>query len=208
MTVGRRIVLLRESREINQKELAEKVGLNISVMNRIENGLRPLRDDEAVKIAEIFHVSTDYLLTGKDTIKKESPHQGVKIPVVGKVVAGIPLEAIQESDIVDYEEIPQSMAATGTFFALRASGSSMEPTLRDGDTVIVKQQPDVDSGNIAIVLVNGNDATIKEVQKSREGITLVGHNVAAYSPHFYSNAEIESLPVRIIGRVVESRRKF
>ena len=84
----------------------------------------------------------------------------------------------------------------------------MEPTLRDGDIVIVKKQPTVDSGDIAIVLVNGNDATVKEIKESPAGITLIGHNVAVYTPHFYSNKDIQDMPVQIMGKVVEMRRKF
>lgn len=121
-------------------------------------------------------------------------------------MAGIPLDAIEE--IIDYEEIPKSMSATGEFFALQVKGDSMLPTLKDGDVVIVKKQPTVDSGDIAIVLVNGNEATVKEVKESPGGITLIGHNVAVYTPQFYSNEEIKSLPVEVLGKVVEMRRKF
>ena len=64
------------------------------------------------------------------------------------------------------------------------------------------------AGDIAIVLVGGEDATVKEIRETPEGVTLIGHNVAVYQPHFYSNREIESLPVQIVGRVVELRRKF
>ena len=144
----------------------------------------------------------------RDALFGDSQHdkKGVKIPVLGRVVAGVPIDAVQE--ILDYEEITPEMAATGDYFALRVKGASMEPTLRDGDIVIVKKQPTVDSGDIAIVLVNGNDATVKEIKESPAGITLIGHNAAIYTPQFYSNKEIQSLPVQIIGKVVEMRRKF
>ncbi|WP_301861132.1 XRE family transcriptional regulator [uncultured Megasphaera sp.] len=132
--------------------------------------------------------------------------RGVRIPVLGRVVAGIPIEAVEE--ILDYEEITPELAATGEFFALQIHGDSMLPTLKDGDIVIVKQQPTVDSGDIAIVLVNGNEATVKEVKESPAGITLIGHNVAVYTPKFYSNHEIADLPVQVLGKVVEMRRKF
>lgn len=80
--------------------------------------------------------------------------------------------------------------------------------MMEGDVVIVRRQDDVDSGDIAIVLVNGNDATVKEVKESPAGITLIGHNAAIYTPQFYSNKEIQNMPVQIIGKVVEMRRKF
>lgn len=205
MTAGQRITKLRKDRDLQQKEVAEAIGMNRIVLNRIELGKRPLRDDEAVALADYFHVTTDYLLKGK-TASQDASGRGVRIPVLGRVVAGIPIDAIEE--ILDWEEIPREMAATGDFFALQVKGTSMEPTLRDGDVVIVKKQSTVDSGDIAIVLVNGNEATIKEIKESPAGITLIGHNVAVFTPHFYSNKEIEELPVRVIGKAVEVRRKL
>ncbi|WP_302361837.1 LexA family transcriptional regulator, partial [uncultured Megasphaera sp.] len=83
-----------------------------------------------------------------------------------------------------------------------------DPTFRTGDIVVVRKQSTVNSGDIAIVLVNGNEATVKEVKKSQAGITLIGHNVSVYTPHYYANDEIETLPVRVIGKVVEMRRKL
>lgn len=204
MTSGQRITKLRKERDLQQKEVAAAIGMNRIVLNRIELGKRPLRDDEAVALADFFHVTTDYLLKGVTAQPRDK--KGVRIPVLGRVVAGIPIEAVEE--IIDYEEIPKSMSATGEFFALQVKGDSMLPTLKDGDVVIVKKQPTVDSGDIAIVLVNGNEATVKEVKESPGGITLIGHNVAVYTPQFYSNEEIKSLPVEVLGKVVEMRRKF
>lgn len=111
-------------------------------------------------------------------------------------------------DILGYEEIPKKLADTGDFFALRIKGASMEPQFFDGDTVIVRQQSDVDDNDIAIVLVNGDKATVKQIKKSDAGITLIGFNVSVYPPHFYSNNDIESLPVSIIGKVVQVRRDY
>lgn len=208
MNAGRRIARLREEKGLSQLEFSHRVNINNSVMNRIEKGIRPIRDDELLAISKCLGVSTDYLLgnSPNKNATQNSSGQGVRIPVLGRVVAGIPLDAIEE--IIDYEEIPKSMAATGEFFALQVKGDSMLPTLKDGDVVIVKKQPTVDSGDIAIILVNGNEATVKEVKESPGGITLIGHNVAVYTPQFYSNEEIKSLPVQVLGKVVEMRRKF
>ena len=99
------------------------------------------------------------------------------------------------------------MARQGEFFALQVKGDSMEPKFSDGDVVIVRKQEDVDSGDIAIILVNGDEATIKKVQKFDGGINLVPTN-SAYPVLTYTNKEIEQLPVRVIGKVVELRAKF
>lgn len=99
-------------------------------------------------------------------------------------------------------------SALGDFFALRVKGESTEPTLFEDDTIIVKQQSTADNGDIVVVLVNGDEATVKEFSRNQNGITLIGHNVKVYPPHFYSWEEIENLPLRVIGKVVELRRKI
>ena len=131
--------------------------------------------------------------------------RSVLIPVLGDVQAGIPIEAIE--DILDYEEITPEMAATGDHFGLRIRGQSMEPRFVEGDVIIVRKQPDVDTGDIAVVLVNGNSATVKKIKKSDAGITLIPLN-PAFDPMFYSNQEIIELPVCIIGKIVELRGKY
>ena len=199
---------LREEKEMTQAELGKALEISPSAIGMYEQGRRTPDIPTLKKIASYFNVSLDYLLGNSPAkaAQQQSAGRGVRIPVLGRVVAGIPLDAIEE--IIDYEEIPKSMAATGEFFALQVKGDSMLPTLKDGDGVIVKKQPTVDSGDIAIVLVNGNEATIKEIKESPAGITLIGHNVAVFTPHFYSNKEIEELPVRVIGKAVEVRRKL
>lgn len=204
MTSGQRITKLRKERDLQQKEVAAAIGMNRIVLNRIELGKRPLRDDEAVALADFFHVTTDYLLKG--VTEQPQDKKGVRIPVLGRVVAGIPIEAVEE--VLDYEEITPELAATGEFFALQVRGDSMLPKLEEGDVVIVKKQEDVETGDIAIVLVNGDEATIKQIKKVDGGIMLYGFNPDVYEPHFYSNQQIEELPVRILGKVIESRRSW
>lgn len=203
-SIGERIKEARKSAGLTQLELAKKTELSRSYIGDIEKD----RYNPSVSTLQLIATATNTPL--EDLLPSTKPvsptGRGVRIPVLGRVVAGIPLDAIEE--IIDYEEIPKSMAATGEFFALQVKGDSMLPTLKDGDVVIVKKQPTVDSGDIAIVLVNGNEATVKEVKESPAGITLIGHNVAVYTPQFYSNEEIKSLPVQVLGKVVEMRRKF
>lgn len=208
MNAGRRIAQLREEKGLSQLEFAHKVNINNSVMNRIEKGIRPIRDDELIAISKCLGVSIDYLLGNAPAkaVQQKPTGRGVRIPVLGRVVAGIPIEAVEE--ILDYEEITPELAATGEFFALKIRGHSMEPRMMEGDVVIVRRQDDVDSGDVAIVLVNGDEATVKRVKKQEEGITLIATNTSVYEPHFYSNKEIADLPVRILGRVVELRGKL
>lgn len=200
-----RLKELRESRGLSQADLAQAIHTKQSTVAMWENGTNRPRNATLEKLANFFGVSTDYLL-GRSDLKKRTPREkGVQIPVLGYVQAGIPVEAIE--DIIDYEEIPESMARRGEFFALQIRGDSMEPKFSEGDVVIVRKQPDVNSGDIAVVLVNGDDATIKKIKKRPEGVMLIPSN-PNYEPMFYSNQEIEELPVVVLGKVVELRAKF
>ena len=125
--------------------------------------------------------------------------------MLGVVPAGIPLEAIEE--IIDYEEIPEEMANLGEYFGLVIKGDSMLPKLLHNDVIIVKKQSDCDSGGIAVVIIGGENATVKQIKKDQNGITLVPLNTK-YQPDFYSNQDIKKRPVTIIGKAVELRRKF
>lgn len=190
--------LLRSQKGLSQAELANQLDISPSTVAMWESGKREPRDYETLElIADYFNVNMEVLLTGK-----LSP---TKIPVLGKVIAGIPIEAIE--DIIDYEEIPESMAKQGEYFALQIKGSSMEPKFSDGDVVIVRKQEDVDNGSIAIILVNGNEATVKKIKKFENGINLIPTN-PDYEVLTYTTEEIKSLPVQIIGKVVELRAKF
>lgn len=131
--------------------------------------------------------------------------KGISIPVLGSVAAGIPIDAIE--DILDYEEISVDLARSGEFFGLRVQGDSMSPRIQEGDVVIVRQQNDAESGDVVIVLINGDEATCKKLVRSDSGIVLHSFN-PFYEPKYFSVEEIESLPVRIVGKVVELRGKF
>lgn len=190
---------------INNRELSNIVGVSESTVGKWLLKKTIPRMGIIEKLANYFNIEKSDLLEEKE---ENSPQQsvGIRIPVLGRVAAGIPLEAIQSID--DWEEISPQMAKGGDFFALKINGESMHPEIKNGDTVIVKKQSDIDSGDIAIVLINGNDATCKQIQKQQTGITLIGYNVGVYSPTFYTNEEIENLPIVILGKVVEVRRKL
>ena len=199
-----RLKQLRTKAGLTQKQLSSKLGVAQNTLSYWEQGRYDIDNESLLRLSSLFNVSVDYLL-GKSDIPT-APKKGVKIPVLGRVVAGIPIEAIE--DVLDYEEISEDMAARGEYFALQVVGKSMEPRFAEGDVVIVKRQPDVESGDIAIVLINGGEATIKKVKKLPDGIMLIASNTAVYEPTFYSKKEINDLPVVILGKVVELRAKF
>ena len=159
--------------------------------------------DKMERVADFLGVPIAYFYGVADVSVLEP--ETVKIKVLGTVPAGVPIEAVE--DIIGEEEISMKLAQTGEFFGLRIKGDSMEPRIFHGDTVIVRQQDDVDNGDVAIVMINGSDATCKKVEKHDNGIMLVPLN-RKYEEKFYTNEDIEKLPVRIIGKVVELRAKF
>ena len=199
--IGKRLRPLRQQYSLTQKELADIIGVTTKMISFYERDEKEPSLKTLNKLAKHFGVSTDYLL-GTDEKKRKTN----RIPVLGTIVAGIPVEAVQ--DIEDYEDISAAMGDPRDYFALRIRGRSMEPRLMEGDVIIVRKQEDLDSGEVAVVLVNGNEGTVKQVKKDKKGIMLIGFNQAVYEPHFYSNEEIMELPVQIIGKVVESRHKW
>lgn len=203
-SIGERIKEARKSAGLTQLELAKKTELSRSYIGDIEKDRYNPSVSTLQLIATATNTPLEDLLPSTKTVSPAG--RGVRIPVLGRVVAGIPIEAVEE--ILDYEEITPELAASGEFFALKIRGHSMEPRMMEGDVVIVRRQDDVDSGDVAIVLVNGDEATVKRVKKQEEGITLIATNTSVYEPHFYSNKEIAELPVRILGRVVELRGKM
>lgn len=185
-------------------EIARKHGTRWENVEDIMDG-RPTHDCLNPEIMRAIRSE----LQAADLIEPPAPEKkagrGVKIPVLGTVAAGIPIEAVE--DILDYEEIEPELAATGEFFALQIKGDSMEPRMQSGDVVIVRQQPDVESGDVAVVLINGDEATVKKLLKQSGGIVLQAFN-PAYDPMFFSPQDIEEKPVRVIGKVIELRGKF
>ena len=220
MNLGQIIKEYREKNEYSMAAFAEKSGISKAYISLLEKNRHPKTGKkispsiQCIKqVADAIGMSFDDLfntLEGNVTITSAPNHtpttfSPTRIPVLGSVPAGIPIEAIQ--DIVDYEEIDADTAAKGEYFALKIKGDSMEPRICEGDVVIVRKQDDVESGDIAIVMVNGNDATIKRLLKYQDGIRLMPSN-PSYDPIYFTNQEILDKPVKVIGKVIENRQKY
>lgn len=194
---------LRTKAGLSQLKLAGKLGVSRSTIAMWEIGKSQPDNDSIVRMAQILGTTTDQLL-GLEALPNGQPGPNW-VPVKGIVRAGIPIDAIE--DIIDWEELTPEMARSASHIGLRVVGDSMEPRFREGDTVIVRIQPDLESGEIGVVIVNGDTATIKKVIKREDGVMLVALN-PNYEPKFYTNKEITTLPVRVLGKVVELRAKF
>ena len=193
----------REAKGLSQKAVALSLKVSAPTVSEWESGKKKPNSDNLIALSKLLDIDTDYLLDNEPPTHTRK--KGVKIPVYGRVAAGVPIEAIEE--IIDYEEIDEEMAKRGEYIALQVHGSSMEPRFTEGDVVIVRLQPDVESGEIAIIFVNGSESTMKRLVKRSSGIQLISTN-PAFDPMYYTNEEVLSLPITVLGKVVELRAKF
>lgn len=205
--LGQRLKALRAARQISQKDLAAQLFVSPQAVGKWEREEATPNPDTVRKLSELFDVSADYLL-GRELSPNASPaSHALRVPVLGVIQAGIPMDAIE--DILDWEEVPVSWASGGReYFGLRVKGDSMYPKYLEGDTVILRKDSACDTGDDCAVLVNGDAATLKQVLLREDGAVELRPVNPTYPPRTYSPAEIESLPVQIIGVVVELRRKI
>lgn len=201
--MARNIKRLMSLKGKDRNDICKDLGFKYTTFTDWINANTYPRIDKIELMANYFGVSKAELV---EEHINTPPSKGVKINVLGRVAAGLPIEAIE--NIIDTEEISEEMARTGEFFGLQIKGDSMEPRIYENDVVIVRKQEDAESGDIVIALVNGNDATCKRLIKYAGGISLVALNSAKYEPLMFSNEEIENTPVKIIGKVIELRGKF
>lgn len=197
---------LRKEKGLTLDKLSQITNIAPNTLNQYELGKREPSFEIVKLLADTFNVSIDYML-GRTEENKQEKKSSTKIPVLGTIPAGIPIEAVEE--VVDYEEISEDMATRGEFFALKVKGDSMSPLINDGDVVIIKKQDDAESGKICVVMINGFDATLKEIKKEENGLWVLPKNpYSDFSPRFFTNEEINKTPIKVIGVAVEIRRSL
>lgn len=208
---ARRLQFALNSSGMSAQELSNRSSVAKASISQYVNGSHKPSNISSGKMAPILNVNPLWLMGFDVPMRPDTPVEpskkspGVSINVLGRVAAGIPIEAVEE--VIDTEEITEEMASHGKYFGLLIKGDSMLPAICDQDIVIVRQQDDAESGDTVIALVNGDDATCKRLRKYKEGIELIPNN-PSFSPMFFTNEDIQSKPVKIIGKVVELRRKF
>ncbi len=201
MELYEKIKILCDKRGIKPAALARELGFSKNFFTEMKSGrAKSCSAGRLSMIADYFGITADELLGGG----AQGP-RAVRISVLGTVPAGIPIDAIE--DVTGYEEISPELAATGKFIALSVKGDSMMPVICSGDVVIVRLQPDADTGDTVVVMVGDGEATCKKLRKEPNGVWLLPNN-PAYEPMYYTNKEVDELPLRVIGRVVELRRSF
>lgn len=197
---------IRKQKGISQKELANKIGVDQSTISLWEKGMDTTVEN-VIKVAEALNVPVPDFI-GSD-LRFDNGQlidlnvERIKIPVLGVIKAGMPIEA--QENIVDYVEIPKEwIKKNKNYYGLRISGNSMIPKYMPNDTVIFEQTDDIQYANNkdCCVMVNGNDATFKVFKLKEDGIRLIPLNIEnddGYLPTSYTMEEIERLPVRVIG---------
>lgn len=207
---------LREKQGLSQNKLAEKVGVNQTTIARWETEEIKPSIDNVEQIASALNVSLpDLLITNlkfDNGILVDVDSDTIQIPVLGTIKAGTAIEAQQ--NILEYIDIPRSWTKGGkSFYGLKISGDSMQPKYNEKDIVIFEHTEDYTIANNkdCAVMVNGFDATFKNVTLNENGITLIPYNPNNsdnYQPTFYNKEQISSLPVKIIGIAREKRTRL
>ena len=180
-------------RNMTQTELAKCMGVSVPTVNWWVRGKSYPRDLQIEKMAKLFNIPVAELVID---------HTSVAVPILSSIHAGY--SSLAQQKILYYENISPQKSNMGTIFGLRIHGNSMAPKMIEGDIVLVVVQSDVKSGDIAVVMIGQEDATIKRVVKSSEGITLVPFN-PEYMPISFTLEQINEIPVKIIGKAIELR---
>lgn len=204
MNVPERLKMLRENRGLSQEQLADALGVDRTTIVKYETGAsKPTRMLQ--KLADFYHISTDELL-GRDIPAAANvfPLTGLRrAPVLGSVRCGVGGLATQESG--EFISIDDSYKNPSEIVGFRATGDSMEgDNIHDGDICLVRLMNDVEDGSIAVVVIDGEEGTLKRVRKQPNMIILEASN-RAYPPRVFAGADANN--VRIVGRVIEVRQK-
>ena len=198
--LGENIDRLIARNGIDQKILAEKIGVSGATISNWVKGLKYPRIDKIQDLADYFNVKHSDLVEDQTTNLIKVSQRTVSIPILGYIACGDPI--LVEENYEDYRTVLEEGLPAGNLFYLRAKGDSMHPTIPNGSMVMVRAQEDVENGQIAAVTFNGNsEATLKRVKKQGDMIILMPDN-PAHEPIFVTKDN----PVNIIGKAVKSEQ--
>lgn len=205
--LGIRIKNRREELGLTQAELAKKLGYKSrSSINKIEIGDNDLPQSKIIVFAKALNVTPSFLMGWDNSHRDSKPIKAIRIPVLGRIPAGVPIDAIE--DILDWEELdPQQFNSDHEYFGLVVRGDSMYPEYLDGDIIIVQQTEDADSGKDVVAYVNGYEATLKRLYRYENGSLELRAINPGYESKKFTIEEVKAEPVVIRGIVKELRRK-
>ena len=209
---GDRIRELRKGRNMTQQDLADTLGVERSSISKYEKGAAIPSDELKIKLANLFDVTIDYILgrEGQATVKPQISPSGqsipvtaiVSLPVVGTVKCGPGGLAYQ--DVEGYVQAANVKHPDECFY-LHVTGDSMEPQITEGDLALIRRQPEVESGELAVVVVNSEEGTLKKVLFKDGAVILQAFN-PKYPPRVFTGDAINSLT--IVGKVIRTEKEW
>ncbi|MCG1173311.1 LexA family protein [Staphylococcus epidermidis] len=195
----------RKELNLTLEQVGNLVGVGKSTVRKWETGdIENMKRDKIVKLAKALKVSPSYIMGIENKEESIEVLPVKEIPILSKVSAGLPIYA--EENLLDHTYIPtKQLNSNKEIFGLRVSGDSMDKEFRDGDVVIVEKDSVVENGQIAVVQVNGYNATVKRIRYDNNNIVLIpeSNNPKHYPQVYGSNDEIT-----IIGRVISSQKFY
>jgi len=215
MEIGTIINKRRNELDLTLEDVGNAVGVSKSTVKKWEDGyISNMKRDKIAELAKVLQISPVVLITG------DCPNEGtdinklggqaynsenmVPVPVVGRVAAG--LSCFAETDIESYELVSSESILPGyEYMWLRVTGDSMEPIICENDLVLVRLQDIVDDGDYAVVLVDNEDGLVKKMHLEKDSLSLISIN-PYYPPRIFKEKDMKR--IRIIGKVIESKRKF
>jgi repressor LexA len=188
--IGKNIKRLRREAGYSQEQLARKLNVTQGAVSHWEQGSANPDMSLLKKLAELFNVSTDAFFDEKPLRDLDglTPIRRAAVPILGTIACG--QRITPDTTPEGYADLPDGIRAD---FALRCKGDSMEPTLIDGDLVLIRQQPEVEPGQIAAVSI-GDETTLKHVYRQDNGLLLVADN-PQYPPIFASVSADEQIVI-------------
>lgn len=196
MDLKDKIKALRKSKKMTQSDLAKKLNIAVTSVSSWERGANKPLMDKIELMSDIFDVPTSYFF--EDSPENIIPiSKVVQVPILGTIACGEPILA--DDNVEGYMDEVAELLPSGTLFYLKCKGNSMEPTIKNGSFVLVRQQPEVEDGEIAAVLVNGDiEATLKRVKHQGDIVMLMPDN-SEFSPYVVTGDN----PARILGKALK-----
>lgn len=188
---------------VSQTDMAKDLGFPEMTVSNWLNAKTYPRPDKIQLMADYFNIRRSDLIEESEDLPDnlyQVRESFEYIPVLGTIACGEPIYV--RENFASYRVEPKETLPSGNLYYLRAKGDSMEPTIPDGSMVLIREQPDVESNEIAAVLVNGDEeATLKRVRKQGDSVILMPDN-PKYAPIIIN----EHNPARIIGKAIRFTR--
>ena len=229
MLLGDIIKQYREEHQMSLQDFASLIGTSRSYIHMLEKNINPSTNKpinpsiETLKLlANAMNMDLEVLLKQLDSEQQiylnedEYKKQFTKTDVLGNPVAPIPLlgsvkagyNYLAQENWIGTVDVETSLVGDGKdYFALKVKGDSMAPVFIEGDIVIIKKQNDCENNEFAVVIINGDEGTLKKIKKTDNGIILQPLN-PAYGPVMYTKEEMETIPIIIVGVVKQLKREF